>query len=178
MSGAYTGTPETPRLLAVPARFFSRPLSLLALAASLVAIPSEARAQASGAVVARAMVASPLAPRLELSLAAAPAVFSTRLAVPAAAGAARDVVEVTSVVRVRGNASYRLLVRARAGAAGLGLTVRDASGVFHPLSEGEAVEVARGSGRGRARDVVFRVSGETAAAEPPVVFELVYDPVA
>lgn len=178
MSGAYTVTADPPGASAVPARVSSRLIRALPLAALLAAAPSAVRAQASGSVVARATVASTLAPRLELSLAAAPTVATARPVVFAAGGAAGDVVEVTSVVRVTGNTGYRLLVRARAGAAGLGLAVRDASGSFRSLAEGEAVEVARGSGHGQARSVVYRVSEGAAMAEPPVVYELVYDPVA
>ena len=138
------------------------------------------RGQASSSVVARARVVSAEAPRLGLSLASEPVVTpvvtrATREA--AAGGVATDMVQVTSTVRVAGNTGYRLFVRARGDAADLGLSVRDASGTFRPLDGGDSVEVARGDGRGSAREVVYRLIDGADATEPAVVYELVYDPV-
>ena len=162
----------------MPARFSSRSPLLLPLAALLLVAPSVVRGQASSSVVARARVVSAEAPRLGLSLASAPVVkpvVARARRSGASGGAATDMVEVTSTVRVAGNTGYRLFIRARGDAAGL--SVRDASGTFRALDGGDAVEVARGSGRGHAREVVYRLRDGVDATEPPVVYELVYDPV-
>ncbi len=162
----------------MPARFSSRSPLLLPLAALLLVAPSVVRGQASSSVVARARVVSAEAPRLGLSLASAPVVTPVAARarrVGGAGGAATGVVQVTSTVRVAGNTGYRLFIRARGDATGL--SVRDASGTFRTLDGGDSIEVARGSGQGHPREVVYRLSDVADATEPPVVYELVYDPV-
>jgi hypothetical protein len=146
--------------------------ALAAILALSVAAPAMAWGQATGSAVARAMVVPAQAPRVDVSLASAPAVRRVARSSPAGAG-----VEVRTAVRVAGTVGYRLLVRARAGAAAMGLSVRDASGVFHPLSNGAAVEVARGAGDEATRDVVYRLNDAPAGGELPFVYELVYEPV-
>jgi hypothetical protein len=157
----------------VPARTTpsARSRLIAALLALTVVAPAAAYGQGTSGVMARATVVSAHAPRIDVSLVAAPVV--RRVSRPAVG----EGVEVRTAVRIAGNAGFRLLVRARAGAAAAGLTVRDASGVFRPLSGGAAVEVARGSGHEASRDVVYRMNGAAFGGEPLLVYELVYEPV-
>jgi hypothetical protein len=148
----------------------ARPRLLAAILLLSVAAPAAAYGQGTGAVMARATVVSTESPRIGVSLLSAP--VARRVARPSGEG-----VEVRTAVRIAGNAGFRLLVRARAGAAAAGLSVRDVSGVFRSLSSGAAVEVARGSGQEAHRDVIYRLDGASTGSEPPFVYELVYEPV-
>ena len=180
MSSAYTGLTDLMELL-LSARVSTRLFQALPLALLLLGDPRIAAAQAASTVVARATVVSERAPRLGISLAATPVVTSAVSEARRAegtSGAAGAAVQVTSTVRVAGNTGFRLFVRAREGVAEIGLSVRDASGTFRPLVGGGTVEVARGTGGGEVREIVFRIADETAATDLPVVYELVYDPVA
>ena len=159
-------------MLALAAASSTRPRVLAAILALSVAAPALAWGQTSGAVVARARVVPAYAPRVDVSLASAPVVRRVARSSPAGGG-----IEGRTAVHVAGNVGYRLLVRARSGAAAMGLSVRDASGVFRPLSNGAAVEVARGTGHEASRDVVYRLNGAPAGGELPFVYELVYEPV-